>query len=96
MLKAMQQGPISAYEMYKIENSIVVVVSNLKQNSIAVKKVCGPQECYCEKKSEIQSGSQEMAVMIGKWQKFNQVNLHVFPSPSFTRIRHQIHLNCRY
>jgi len=29
------------------------------------KKVCGPQECYCEKRCEIQSASQEMAVMVG-------------------------------
>jgi len=37
----------------------------LIQNRPAVKKVCGPQECCCEKRCEIQSGSQEMAVMVG-------------------------------
>jgi len=30
-----------------------------------LKKVCGPQECCCEKRCEIQSGGQEMAVMVG-------------------------------
>jgi len=28
-------------------------------------KVCGPQECCCEKRCEIQSGGQGMAVMVG-------------------------------
>jgi len=28
--------------------------------------VCGPQEGHCEKRDEIQGGSQEMAVMVGK------------------------------
>jgi len=27
--------------------------------------VCGPQEGHCEKRCEIQGGSQEMAVMVG-------------------------------
>jgi len=27
--------------------------------------MCGPQEDHCEKKCEIQGGSQEMAVMVG-------------------------------
>jgi len=30
-----------------------------------VKKVCGPQKGHCEKRYEIQGGSQEMAVMVG-------------------------------
>jgi len=34
-------------------------------NSLAVKKVCYPQECCCEKRFEIQSGSQEIAVIVG-------------------------------
>ena len=38
---------------------------NLIQNSQAVKKVCGPQKGYGEKRCEIQSGGQEMAVMVG-------------------------------
>jgi len=29
------------------------------------KKVCGPQECCWEKRCEIRSGGQEMAVMVG-------------------------------
>jgi len=39
------------------------VKSNPKQPSC--KKGCGPQECCCEKRCEIQSGGQEMAVMVG-------------------------------
>ena len=37
----------------------------LIQNSQAVKKVCGPQKGYGEKRCEIQGGGQEMAVMVG-------------------------------
>ena len=37
----------------------------LTQNSQAVKKVCGPQKGYGEKRCEIQGGGQEMAVMVG-------------------------------
>ena len=39
--------------------------SNLIQNSQAVKKECGPQKGYGEKRCEIQGGGQEMAVMVG-------------------------------
>ena len=39
------------------------VKTNPKQPSC--KKVCSPQECCCEKRCEIQSGGQEMAVMVG-------------------------------
>jgi len=39
------------------------VKSNPKQPSC--KKSVWPQECCCEKRCEIQSGSQEMAVMVG-------------------------------
>ena len=35
-------------------------------NSPAVKEVCGPQECCCEERCEIQSGGQEKAVMVRK------------------------------
>ena len=38
---------------------------NLIQNSQAVKKECGPQKGYSEKRCEIQGGGQEMAVMVG-------------------------------
>ena len=38
---------------------------DLIQNSQAVKKVCGPQKGYGEKRCEIQGGGQEMAVMVG-------------------------------
>ena len=40
-------------------------IYNLIQNSQAVKKVCGPQKGYGEKRCEIQGGGQEMAVMVG-------------------------------
>jgi len=39
------------------------LVSNPKQPSC--KKVCGPQECCYENRYKIQSGGQEMAVMVG-------------------------------
>jgi len=39
------------------------VKSNPKQPSC--KKSMRPQECCCEKRCEIQSGGQEMAVMVG-------------------------------
>ena len=41
------------------------VCLDLIQNSQAVKKVCGPQKGYGEKRCEIQGGGQEMAVMVG-------------------------------
>ena len=41
------------------------VITDLIQNSKAVKKVCGPQKGYGEKRCEIQGGGQEMAVMVG-------------------------------
>ena len=40
-------------------------ISNLIQNSQVVKKECGPQKGYGEKRCEIQGGGQEMAVMVG-------------------------------
>ena len=43
----------------------VCVTYYLIQNSQAVKKVCGPQKGYGEKRCEIQGGGQEMAVMVG-------------------------------
>ena len=38
---------------------------NLTQNSQAVKKECGPQKGYGEKRCEILGGDQEMAVIVG-------------------------------
>ena len=38
---------------------------NLIQNSQTVKKECGPEKGYGEKRCEIQGGGQEMAVMVG-------------------------------
>ena len=40
-------------------------IANLIQNSQAVKKECGPEKGYGEKRCEIQGGGQEMAVMVG-------------------------------
>jgi len=48
-------------------------LQNEVQNSPAVKKVCDFQEGYCEK-NDIQDGCQEMAVMVGKYQNFNNDN----------------------
>ena len=41
------------------------VIIYLIQNSQAVKKVCGPQKGYGEKRCEIQGGGQEITVMVG-------------------------------
>ena len=44
---------------------MTALIEYLIQNSQAVKKVCGPQKGYGEKRCEIQGGGQEMAVMVG-------------------------------
>ena len=49
----------------KISLYSTTVLYDLIQNSQAVKKVCGPQKGYGEKRCEIQGGGQEMAVMVG-------------------------------
>ena len=46
-------------------NAYLDVKTDLIQNSQAVKKVCGPQKGYGEKRCEIQGGGQEMVVMVG-------------------------------
>ena len=51
--------------LYYLLLMIVTVYIYLIQNSQAVKKVCGPQKGYGEKRCEIQGGGQEMAVMVG-------------------------------
>ena len=51
--------------MYIILVIEVSTLYNLIQNSQAVKKVCGPQKGYGEKRCEIQGGGQEIAVMVG-------------------------------
>ena len=48
-----------------LHSSTCVVNIYLIQNSQAVKKQCGPQKGYGEKRCEIQGGGQEMAVMVG-------------------------------
>ena len=40
-------------------------IFNLIRNSQAVKKECGLEKGYGEKRCEIQGGGQEMAVMVG-------------------------------
>ena len=45
--------------------AFIYIYIYLIQNSQAVKKVCGPQKGYGEKRCEIQGGGQEMAVMVG-------------------------------
>ena len=49
----------------EITRNMRAVKLYLIQNSQAVKKVCGPQKGYGEKRCEIQGGGQEMAVMVG-------------------------------
>ena len=44
---------------------ITYIYIYLIQNSQAVKKECGPEKAYGEKRCEIQGGGQEMAVMVG-------------------------------
>ena len=53
-------GHISRLQIYICT---YIYISNPKQP--AVKKVCGPQKGYGEKRCEIQGGGQEMAVMVG-------------------------------
>ena len=43
----------------------IQIQKEVNQNSQAVKKQCGPQKGYGEKRCEIQGGGQEMAVMVG-------------------------------
>ena len=50
------------YQLYNMKLQ-KEVKSNPKQASC--KKSVRPQECCCEKRSEIQSGSQEIGVMVG-------------------------------
>ena len=65
----------------------------------APKKVCGLPEGHYEKRCEIQGSGQEMAIHDGRLiENFNNDNSgkFVLPSPRFTMIWHQIHLNCHY
>ena len=49
-----------------MESSVInICIIYLIQNSQAVKKECGPEKGYGEKRCEIQGGGQEMAVMVG-------------------------------
>ena len=57
-LKSPKAGLWLGYTNPKINEYLI-------QNSQAVKKVCGPQKGYGEKRCEIQGGGQEMAVMVG-------------------------------
>ena len=49
----------------RCESGNIYIYIYLIQNSQAVKKECGPEKGYGEKRCEIQGGSQEMAVMVG-------------------------------
>ena len=52
-------------DMRALPDMYAHVTTNLIQNSQAVKKQCGPQKGYGEKRCEIQGGGQEMGVMVG-------------------------------
>ena len=54
-----------AYKLYTTVCCGISVIYYLIQNSQAVKKECGPEKGYGEKRCEIQGGGQEMAVMVG-------------------------------
>ena len=66
----------------------LTVTVYLIQNSQAVKKVCGPQKGYGEKRCEIQGGGQEMAVMVG-WLMvkilITTIQVNFVPRPSGTK-----------
>ena len=68
----------------------LMVYTNLIQTQLSCKKVCGLQQGHCEKRCEIQSGRQEMAVMEANSKNFNPNNSgeFVLPSPRFTTIWH--------
>ena len=53
------------YEVLFHLGNICPYNNDLIQNSQAVKKECGPEKGYGEKRCEIQGGGQEMAVMVG-------------------------------
>jgi len=55
---------------------------NLIQNSPAVKKCVAPKKAIVQKRCEIQSGGQEMAVMVGYGKNFNNDNSGEFVLPS--------------
>ena len=66
--------------------------------SQAVKKVWPYATWLAWKKLWNIGGGQEMAVMVGQWNNFNNDNSgeSVLPHPSFTRNRYKIHLNYHY
>ena len=66
-----------------IANHEYLVTDYLIQNSQAVKKECGPEKGYGEKRCEIQGGGQEMAVMVKILITTIQVNF--VPRPSGTK-----------
>jgi len=51
----------------KTNNSkhVIYQLHSMQLQCQAVTKVCSSQDCCCEERCEIQSGSQEMAVMVG-------------------------------
>ena len=72
VLEGLGTCPLPPHENFEFRCSETAFGNNfsaknkyLIQNSKAVKKVCGPQKGYGEKRCEIQGGGQEMAVMVG-------------------------------
>ena len=59
------KGKALQHTIYEEQCESINVTFNLIQNSQAVKKECGPEKGYGEKRCEIQGGGQEMAVMVG-------------------------------
>jgi len=48
--------------------------------------LCGYQENHCKRKCKIQGGGQEMAVMVGWWQKFfDDAKIQPIPSKTWRR-----------
>ena len=62
------------------------------------KKLCSPQEGHCEKDVKSKVAAKKWLWWQIKSKNFNNDNSgkFVLPSPHFTMIRQQIHLNCRY
>ena len=52
---------ITCGSIYRID---MEYINNLIQKQPSSKKLCSPQEGHCEKRSEIQGGGQEMAVIV--------------------------------
>ena len=76
-----------------INDCMCCAIYYLIQNSQAVKKECGPEKGYGEKRCEIKGGGQEMAAMVVNGKNFNDNNSGEFGAAWSW---HKIHLNCCY